>query len=113
MNKEKYERRKRREEAHKAEKEYSKKEKPKRREKYGDMSAFRRAINQYTGFIIIGSVLLSIVFIWFLYDSTIEDFEKFTCSEVSRYPAPEGLTPDQLVKWNNIVAECQGKFTPP
>ena len=51
MNIKKYERRKRREEIRKAEKEYSKEEKPKKRERYGTMSPGRRFVNKNAGFI--------------------------------------------------------------
>ena len=113
MNIKKYERRKRREEIRKAEKEYSKEEKPKKRERYGTMSPGRRFVNKNAGFITVGIVLLIIFIAWVWHDSTLEEFEKFTCSQIEQFKGLEGLTDDQMVKWNKVVAECQGEFTPP
>ena len=113
MNIKKYERRKRREEIRKAEKEYSKEEKTKKREKYGSKTGANKFFHKYTGIIVVLTALLVVFIAWLYHDSTLDEFEKFTCSEVLRYTGVDGLTDDQLVKWNDILAECEGKFTPP
>ena len=113
MNIKKWERRKRREEIRKAEKEYSKEEKPKKREKYGNKSGASKFLHKYTGIVVVLTALLIIFIAWLYHDSTLEEFEKFTCSQIEQYKGLEGLTPDQMVKWNKVVAECDEKFTPP
>ena len=113
MNSKKYERRKRREEIRKAEKEYSKEEKTKKREKYGSKTGANKFLHKYTGIIVVLTALLVVFIAWLYHDSTLDEFEKFTCREVLRYTGVDGLTDDQLVKWNDILAECEGKFTPP
>ena len=77
------------------------------------MSPGRRFVNKNAGFITVGIVLLIIFIAWVWHDSTLEEFEKFTCSQIEQYKGLEGLTDDQMVKWNKVVAECQGEFTPP
>lgn len=89
------------------------KEQPRKREKYGKKSGANKFLHKYTGIIVVLTALLVVFFAWLYHDSTLDEFEKFTCSEVLRYTGVEGLTDDQLVKWNNILAECEGKFTPP
>tara|TARA_B100000029_G_scaffold31644_1_gene30139 strand:- start:7021 stop:7371 length:351 start_codon:yes stop_codon:yes gene_type:complete len=89
------------------------KDKPHKREKYGTKSGASKFLHKYTGATVVGVALLLIFVGWLYHDSTLEEFEKFTCSEVLRYTGIDGLTDDQLVKWNKILAECEGKFTPP
>ena len=113
MNSKKYERRKRREEIRKAEKEHSKEEKTKKREKYGTKTGANKFLHKYTGIVIVLVALLVVFLAWQYHETTLEPFEKFTCSEVLRYTGQEGLTSEQLVKWNEVKAECEGKFTPP
>ena len=89
------------------------KEQPRKREKYGKKSGANKFLHKYTGIIVVLTALLVVFFAWLYHDSTLDEFEKFTCSEVLRYTGVEGLTDDQLVKWNEVKAECEGKFTPP
>ena len=77
------------------------------------MSPGRRFVNKNAGFITVGIVLLIFFIAWVWHDSSLEEFEKFTCSQIEQYKGLEGLTDDQMVKWNKVVAECQGEFTPP
>lgn len=62
-----------------------------------------------------GTLLVIIAAAYLVWDSDLEEFEKFTCKEVYQYERQgiEGLTDDQLVKWNQVRAECEGVFTPP
>ena len=89
------------------------KDKPRKREKYGSKSGANKLLHKYTGIIVVLTAIFVIFIAWLYHDSTLDEFEKFTCSEVLRYTGIDGLTDDQLVKWNKILAECEGKFTPP
>ena len=111
MNSKKYERRKRREEIRKAEKEHSKEEKTKKREKYGTKTGANKFLHKYTGIIVVLTALLIVFIAWMYHDSTLEEFEKFTCSQIEQYKGIEGLTTDQLVKWNEVKAQCT-EFVP-
>ena len=100
----------------KAEREANKiheKEQPRKREKYGTKTGANKFLHKYTGIVIVLVALLVVFLAWQYHETTLEPFEKFTCSEVLRYTGQEGLTSEQLVKWNEVKAECEGKFTPP
>lgn len=108
----KHERKMQRKAERKSEKMYEK-EHPRKREKYGNKTGPARIFHKYTGVIVVLTAILIIFLAWLYHDSTLEEFEKFTCSQVEQYEGLKGLTDDQMVKWNNIVADCKGKFTPP
>jgi len=85
------------------------------RDRYANKSPFMQILHKYTGYITMGTLLVIIAAAYLVWDSDLEEFEKFTCKEVYQYERQgiEGLTDDQLVKWNQVRAECEGVFTPP
>ena len=98
----------------KAEREANKiheKEHPRKREKYGTKTGANKFLHKYTGIIVVLTALLIVFIAWMYHDSTLEEFEKFTCSQIEQYKGIEGLTTDQLVKWNEVKAQCT-EFVP-
>tara|TARA_B100000470_G_scaffold172260_1_gene136583 strand:- start:897 stop:1166 length:270 start_codon:yes stop_codon:yes gene_type:complete len=86
------------------------------RKKYADKPPVARFFHKYTGFIVMGSILAIAGMSYLWYDSTLEFYDRFTCSDVKIFSEKkdlmEELNPKQISDINQIITECQGNFLP-
>ena len=110
MNPKKYERRIARKEQRRAEADDKRREKSvKKPGKYANKSLPMRVFHKYTGFIVISCLIVGGYIAFTMYDEEKVFFENFSCYDMVLYSemSLDNLTEDELVRWNELLVECE------
>lgn len=83
-----------------------------RGEKYSNKTPRMKFLHKNTGYIIFGIVMTLIIVGWFYYTSSQVFFEGWACSAIQGMDFTE-LNESELIRYNQIVSDCNNElFTP-